>query len=415
MTTWIHAERLITGPDWAPVRDPWIRVVDGVVEEARGAPPNVDGAHVLDFAGATLMPGLIDGHSHLAFAGDGTPMDEIIGDDPATVQFRALRNAQVTLLSGATTVRDCGGAGYTVMAARDAINRGAFVGPRILTCAMPITTTAGHLHYCGAEADSVADLRKTVRTFAKRGVDFIKVCATGGRNTPRSNIFTPQYSVEELSAVVTDAHRLGLHVASHALSREGIAASVEAGVDTVEHCTWFSPDGTDYDPATLDRMVRDGIYGGYNFSGPFADALDDDGRLNIGLVDDSTGPLRRVMLDAGVPFFVTTDAGIPRMPHGTFPLSIEVAAASMGLGAAEALAAATCEPAKAFGAREIGTLEPGKRADILVLNANPLDDLAALRDMRAVIRDGVVCAELRDGAAWLSSPSGSETATSAGA
>lgn len=403
MTTWIHAERLITGPDWEPVTDPWVRAVDGVIAEIAGEPSEVDGVRVLEFPGATLMPGLIDGHTHLAFAGDGTPMAEIAEDDLATVQFRALRNAQATLVSGVTTVRDCGGLGYTVMAARDAIARGAFVGPRILSCAMPITTTAGHLHYCGTEADSVAELTKTVRTFAKRGVDFIKVCATGGNNTPRSNIFTPQYSAEELAAVVADAHRLGLHVASHTLSREGIAASVTAGVDTVEHCTWFSPEGTDYDPETVDRMVRGRVYGGYNFSGPLADALDADGRLDVSLVQDGTGPLRRQMREAGAPFFLTTDAGIPRMPHGWFPLSVEVAAGLMGLSASEALAAATCEPAKAFGADAIGMLTPGKRADILVLNANPLDDLAALRDMRAVLRDGSVCAERADGVAWLRS------------
>ncbi|MBT7806442.1 amidohydrolase family protein, partial [Candidatus Poribacteria bacterium] len=351
--------------------------------------------------GATLMPGLIDGHVHLAFVGDGTPMADIVHDDDATIHFRALRNAQATLASGVTTVRDCGGPGFTVPAARDAIARGAAIGPRILSCAMPITTTAGHLHYCGAETDSAVALRKRVRAFAKRGVDFIKVCATGGNNTPRSNIYAPQYSPRELAALVDDAHRLGLHVASHALSREGIAASVDAGVDTVEHCTWFSPDGADYDPDTVDRMIQRGIYAGYNFSGPIADALGDDGRLHASLVQDATAPLRRRMRDAGAPFFVTTDAGIPRMPHGSFPLSIEAAGLLMGLTAAEALAAATCEPAAAFGADTVGTLEVGKRADILALNGDPLDHLSALRDVRAVLRDGVVCAERRDGVTWL--------------
>jgi imidazolonepropionase-like amidohydrolase len=266
---------------------------------------------------------------------------------------------------------------------------------------MPITTTAGHLHYCGAETDSVVALRTRVRTFAKRGVDFIKVCATGGNNTPRSNIFARQYSPRELTALVEDAHRLGLHVASHALSRDGIVVSVDAGVDTVEHCTWFSPDGTDYDPDTVERMKQRGIYAGYNFSGPLADALGDDGRLDASLVHDVTTPLRRQMRDAGAPFFVTTDAGIPRMPHGQFALSVEAAGVLMGLTTAEALAAATCDPAAAFGDASIGTLEVGKRADILVLDADPLDHLSALRDVRAVLRDGVVCAEGRDGVTWL--------------
>ncbi len=401
MNTWIHAERLISGPTWEPVHDPWVRVVDGAIAQIGDEPSATDDARVLDFPGATLMPGLIDGHAHLAFIGDGTPMADIVHDDDATIQFRALSNAQVTLASGVTTVRDCGGPGFTVPAVRDAIARGAAVGPRILSCAMPITTTAGHLHYCGAETDSVVALRTRVRTFAKRGVDFIKVCATGGNNTPRSNIFARQYSPRELTALVEDAHRLGLHVASHALSRDGIVVSVDAGVDTVEHCAWFSPDGTDYDPDTVERMKQRGIYAGYNFSGPLADALGDDGRLDASLVHDVTTPLRRQMRDAGAPFFVTTDAGIPRMPHGQFALSVEAAGVLMGLTTAEALAAATCDPAAAFGDASIGTLEVGKRADILVLDADPLDHLSALRDVRAVLRDGVVCAEGRDGVTWL--------------
>jgi imidazolonepropionase-like amidohydrolase len=401
MTTWIHAERLVTAPSWVPVRDPWVRVVDGFIAEVTTTSDDVGDAPVLEFPGATLIPGLIDGHTHLAFGGDGTPMADIAHDDDATVQFRTLRNAQVTLASGVTTARDCGGPGFAVPAARDAIASGAFVGPRILSCAMPITTTAGHLHYCGAEADSATELRRTVRRFAKGGVDFIKVCATGGRNTPRSNIYTPQYSVEELTALVNDAHRLGLHVASHALSREGIAVSVEAGVDTVEHCTWFSPEGTDYDASTVSRMIQQGIYGGYNFSGPFHEALDSAGRLDASRIEDGTAPLRRRMREEGAPFFLTTDAGIPRMPHGHFPLSIEVAASVMRLPASAALAAATCEPAQAFGATDIGTLEPGKRADMLVLNRDPLGDLSALRDKRAVLRDGVVCVEQRDGVDWF--------------
>ncbi len=391
----------MSGPSWLPVSDPWVRVVDGVIAEIATAAPNVGNARVLEFPGATLMPGLIDGHTHLAFGGDGAPMADIVHEDDATVRFRALRNAQVTLASGVTTARDCGGPGFAVPAARDAIRSGGFVGPRILSCAMPITTTAGHLHYCGAEADTAAELRKKARGFAKAGVDFIKVCATGGANTPRSNIYAPQYTLAELSALVSDAHRLGLHVASHALSREGIAVSVEAGVDTVEHCTWFSPEGTDYDTAIVSRMIERGIYGGYNFSGPLEEALDKTGQLDTSRLADTTAELRREMHAEGAPFFLTTDAGIPRMRHGLFPLSVEVAAHHMGLPASEALAAATCEPAKAFGVTDTGALEVGKRADVLVLNRDPLEDISALRDLRAVLRDGVVCAERRDGVDWF--------------
>lgn len=391
---WILAERMIPGTDDPPVCHPALRVEGGIIRDIRSRSEGlIPEGVVFDFGTATLIPGLVDAHVHLCFNPDGRPMQAVLEEPLERTFFRALRNAQAALASGVTTVRDCGGRGFVVNAVRDAIAEGLATGPRILSCAMPITTTHGHLWYCGAEADSTEELLKKVREFTKAGVDYIKVVATGGRNTPGSNIYEPQYRLEQLAALVEDAHRLGRHVASHALSPKGIAYSVRAGVDTVEHCTWYTPEGFGYDPEIVAEMKAKGIYAGFNFTDRYRDALDAEGHLDLSRIHDRTGELRARMRDTGVRFFLSTDAGVPHMPHEDFSLAIEVGAWAMRLSPMEALLAATREPARAIGIEEIGTLEVGKRADIVVLDGNPLEHLSYLRSVRAVLRDGEIVAE----------------------
>lgn len=396
METWILAERAITATGAPPLARPAIRVADGFIRELRKRDETFAvgrGDAIVDFGSATLIPGLVDAHVHLCFDSDGRPMRAILDDPIERVFFRALRNAQSALAAGVTTVRDCGGRGFVVNAARDAIASGLATGPRVLSCAMPITTTRGHLWYCGAEADSSDELVRKVREFAKAGVDYIKVVATGGRNTPGSNVFEPQYRFDQLAALVADAHRLELRVASHALSPSGIRLSVRAGVDTVEHCTWYTPDGFGYEPDVVNEMKAKGIYAGFNFTDRFRAALDSEGNLDVSRLNERTGELRARMRDDGLPFYLSTDSGVPHMEHSDFGLAIEAAAWAMRLTPTEAIAAATREPALAIGARDIGTLEVGKRADMVALDGDPLSQLRNLRNVRAVLRDGVVVAQ----------------------
>jgi imidazolonepropionase-like amidohydrolase len=395
MTTWLLAERMIDGTGASPLPQPAIRVEDGFIREIRprdGTFAPDASAVVRDMGSVTLIPGLVDAHVHLCFEPDGRPMRAVLDDPMERVFFRTLRNAQSALAAGVTTIRDCGGRGFVVNAVRDAIAERLVTGPRILSCAMPITTTRGHLWYCGAEADSTDELVKKVREFAKAGVDYIKVVATGGRNTPGSNVYEPQYRLDQLTALVEDSHRLELRVASHALSPSGIAISVRAGVDTVEHCTWYTRDGFGYAPAVVEEMKSKGIYAGFNFTDRYRDALDSEGNLDMTRVNDRTGELRARMRDAGLPFFLSTDSGVPYMPHADFALAIEVAAWAMRLSPMEAIIAATREPARAIGADEVGTLEVGKRADMVALGGNPLDHLRELRNVCAVLRDGEIVA-----------------------
>lgn len=405
MTPWLTADRLFAATDAPPLPHPFVRVEQGIIRDIRSRDnPPPAGEPIEHFPGCTLLPGLIDAHIHLSFCADGRPMQRILDDPLERLYLRTLANAQAALMAGVTTVRDCGGRDFVVLAVRNAINDGLVPGPRILSCAMPITTTRGHLWYCGAEADSTHELIKKVREFSKRGIDFTKICVTGGFNTPGSNRDAAQYPLESVQAVVADSHRLNLKVASHALSREGIFVSVRAGVDTVEHCTWFTKDGFDYHPETVQEMKEKGIYAGFNFSGNFRAAMDAEGNLDFSAIPDVTGDLRRKMRREELPFFLTTDAGIPLMRHEDFALSVEVGARFMELSPAEAVIAATREPARAIGLSDVGTLEIGKRADFLVVEGNPLEQLADLRKVRAVYRDGSRVVSVQDGRRWLCEP-----------
>ena len=207
------------------------------------------GVPTLDASGMTLLPGLIDAHVHLAW--DKTLYNIYSAEDyqarlrarnPERQLVRAGHHAQLALAAGVTTVRDCGADDFAVLALRDAINSGEFVGPRILASGRPITTTAGHI-YSGWGVDSADEVRKAVRFLAGQRVDFIKLVASGGTTTPGTNITRAQYTLEEIRVAVQEAHRLGLQLAAHAISTDSIRLAAEAGVDTIEHCSWIGSDG----------------------------------------------------------------------------------------------------------------------------------------------------------------------------
>ncbi len=211
--TVLRASRLIDGAGADPIDDGVVVSVDGTITDV-GAARDVnvpEGTDVItrDYPGCTLLPGLIDCHTHLLFSASDQALDDAIHDSDETLLLRGLANAQAELRCGVTTLRDCGGRGLLTLALRDGIDRGLVAGPRILAAGMPITTTGGHLNFCGLEADGVHEAIKATRRLCKGGVDFIKVMATGGGMTPGTNPRAPQYTVEELSAIVAEAHRDG--------------------------------------------------------------------------------------------------------------------------------------------------------------------------------------------------------------
>lgn len=343
---------------------------------------------VVDLGGRALLPGLIDCHVHLCLAGDARPNRTFAEDGPERLVARAVGNAQRHLAAGVTTVRDLGGPEPVVFAVRDAIRAGLVEGPRVLAAGHVVTRTGGHGHWMGALADDAAGVERAVRGRIAAGADCIKIIATGGVHTPGSDLMQPQYSLAELRAGVAVAHAAGRKVGSHASNPAGIANAVRAGVDSVEH-------GVFLDDATAELIARHGTtfvptLAATHLFGPNADHPDipDDVRAKAAL----TVPAHRASFPravrAGVRLAVGTDAGSSFVLHGLAAVEVRLLT-EYGVPPPVALAGATKHAAELLGLdREIGTVEVGKQADLVVVDGDPLKRIADLERVALVVQGG---------------------------
>jgi imidazolonepropionase-like amidohydrolase len=405
--TVIEAGRLVDGTGAEPIEAARIVVEGARIREVGPAgqvkAPNGD-ADRLDFSEYTIVPGLLDGHVHLVFSALPTALADILADDEPRILLRAVHNAQLALRVGVTTVRDCGGRAHVTLRLRDAIGAGVLPGPRILAAGPAITTTGGHCYFLGGEVDSVDGIRQLARKLAKDGVDFFKVMATGGRMTPNTNVTAAQFTLEELTALVAEARRLNRTVAAHGHGTAGIRNAVAAGVTTIEHCTWVSEhDDTvvDYDPAVADQMARQGTYLSPTISpARISEKLPEseltEARRRVRAMRPKIREAQRDMLARGVQVIGSTDAGVANVPLDAMPGELEAAVEELGLTPMQAITAATSTGARAFGrADEIGSLQPGRRADFLVVEGTPASSISDIRKLRWVFKDGV--AEIENG------------------
>ncbi len=372
-------------------------------------------------AGLTLLPGLIDGHVHLTWD-KGLYFADSAEDyaarlrlrDPERQLVRAGHFAQTALAAGVTTLRDCGADDFSVLALRDMINAGQFVGPRILASGRPITTTGGHI-YSDWGVDDAGEIQEAVRSLAARGVDFIKLIVSGGTTTPGTNITGSQYTQEEVWVAVEEAHRLGFAVAAHAIATHSIRLAAEAGVDTIEHCSWIGsdPKTTVTDKAAVEKMVKNGVRVDHAII-PRPYLFPDEGNQEPSTEDQwwlsmlkVRWPFLHYMRAQGVRVFLGTDAAFGPWPGSDrwpgfqeMTRAIEIMVRWADFTPMDALGLATRDAARALGLdREIGTVEAGKRADLILLGNDPLTDIRALRQVQMVFRDGQLVA--RDGAIVL--------------
>ncbi|HYK68943.1 MAG TPA: amidohydrolase family protein [Streptosporangiaceae bacterium] len=334
-----------------------------------------------EYLAATIMPGLIDCHVHLGFDGGPAPAARMQSETNEQQIVLMLRSARELLGVGVTTARDLGARSYLSVVVRDAIATGVARGPRLLVAASPITVTGGHCWFMGGEADSEDDLRRMVRTHHKHGADLIKVMSTGGFMTAGSAPWYAQFTVGQLAAVVDEASRLDMPVAAHAHGLEGIDRAVQAGVSTLEHCSFVTE--------TNERV----------FSAPLAARIAEQGiivcpTVNVNAPYIEKRLARRVgrdlrpMREMGVRLIAGTDAGINNTPHHQYIGGLEHLVA-VGFQPAEVLAMATTEAADALGlGATTGRLAPGYDADIIVVDGDPAADISALGRLRRVIARG---------------------------
>jgi imidazolonepropionase-like amidohydrolase len=395
--TIIRAGRLLDVRSGKTLTNQAIVIEDGKIVSVGADTGNADsGAKVIDLSGKTVLPGLIDAHTHITF-------DPKFGYDRLAISLprEALigaKNARITLLAGFTTIRNVGATEFADIALRDAINAGDVPGPRIDASGPALSITGGHCddnllpyEWHATEvgvADGVENVQHKVREIIKYGADVIKVCATGGVLSLGDNPQASQFTQEELRAIIADAHRLGRKVAAHAHGAQGILWASEAGVDSIEH-------GSYIDDAGIAAMKAHGTYlvpTLYLSDWFFENAP----KMNVPPSMLAKGkevmPAARKNIAhafaSGVKVGFGTDAAV--YPHGLNAHEFAVMV-KLGLTPLQAIQAATVNDADLLGwSDKIGAIEPNHYADIIAVDGDPLQDVTTLERVKFVMKGGVV-------------------------
>ncbi|RKG63227.1 amidohydrolase family protein, partial [Corallococcus exercitus] len=366
--------------------------------------PVPEGASVVDLGDATLLPGFMDAHTHLTVEPGPDWRKDLVDSFQRTIPEQTLDTlpwARATLMAGFTTVRNLGAEDFIDVGLRNAIARGNVVGPRILAATSSLSSTGGHCDYGNSfrkgllahdASPGVADgpdaLRAKVRENLKYGADVIKVCATGGVMSLNADPDAPQLTQAELDAVVDEAHAHRRKVAAHAHGAEGAKRAIRAGVDSIEHGTLMDDEGV----ALMKQKGTWYVPTAFAFFG--IKELADQGKLppdtvaKLRAVDQRREHVLRKAIALGVRIAFGTDAGV--FAHGRnaeeFALLVEA-----GLSPAEALRTATVNAAELLGvADRLGTLEPGKLADVVAVPGDPLKDIRATQKVFFVMKEGVI-------------------------
>jgi len=354
------------------------------------------GATLIDLPNATVLPGLIDAHTHITFnpqfgyqtLGISIPREALTG----------AHNARVTLEAGFTTIRNVGARGYSDVALRDAINAGDVPGPRMLVSGPALSITGGHCdnnllpfeYHATNEgvADGIENVQHKVREIIKYGADVIKICATGGVLSKGDDPNASQFTLEEMKAIVAEAHRLGRKVAAHAHGAEGVRWASDAGVDSVEH-------GHLMDDASIATLKKNGTYlvptlylVDWQRENAAKANLPEYARKKMEMVSEKGQAAAKKAFQAGAKIGMGTDAAV--YPHGLNAHELAVYV-RLGMTPLQAIQTATVNDADLLGwSDKVGSIEPGKWADIIAVDGDPLQDITVLQHVRFVMKGGDV-------------------------
>ncbi len=396
----LTADRLWDGVGGPTMQRPVVRIADHMIERVDSSllPPATCSGERVDFPGCTILPGLIDTHVHLVMSAQATNeaiIAQVTTETEAQLLARIEANAQAALRAGLTTIRDCGGTKNHVQQVRDRIRRGDIIGPDILACGGPITTTRGHCHWLGLIANTCDEVERTAQRMLAEDVDFLKVMATGGNMTASSDPMQAQYDASSLRCIADVGRRANKHAAAHVLSRVALPDVVAANYRTIEHCDWRVEEYRyEFDPELARKIVDQNQYVGLTMSGLARRAfLPDVKTFDIAPVKrlDLRFACERRMIDFGIRYTIHSDAGVRLCPIDQFALGLRAAELELKLTPGEILRAVTATAAEAIGLFDRGVLQAGKRADLIVVEGDPLRDLRCLEKVRAVMKAGVWC------------------------
>ena len=405
-TTYILAGRLFDATS-DTVRQNVVITVEG--DRIKSIAPNSggqlpSGANIIDLSHATVLPGLIDCHTHLGARADRYNEIYNFKDTPFDSAFAAVVNARKTLEAGFTSVRDVGSLPFLAVDLRNTINEGLIPGPRVVASGPGISITGGHgdLNNFSPQtrvtmfpeerdfqiADSADEIRHVVRAQVKYGVDVIKILATGGVLSKGDSPGAPQFTFEELKAAADTAHMAGRKIAAHAHGTQGIKNAILAGIDSIEHASLIDDEGIRLAKGHGTYLVMDIYNDDYilNEAPKFGLPLENIDKEKM------VGRLQRENFEkavkAGAKMAFGTDAGV--YPHGDNAKQFYYMV-KFGMTPAQAIRAATSSAADLIGrSADVGTIEAGKYADIIAVNADPIADVRALEHVDFVMKGGVV-------------------------
>jgi imidazolonepropionase-like amidohydrolase len=401
----LRAARIIDGTGAAPMTDGAIVVTDDKITAIGplAAMTFPAGTRVIDLGDATLMPGFIDSHTHIVgrVLGDPEGQNASVRDYDSFGAMLAVGNAERTLLAGFTTIRNLGAGDFTDLALRKAINDGFVSGPRMRAAAHSVGITGGHCDENGYKpgladgdyktgiADGPDQVRAAVRYQVKYGADVIKTCATGGVLSEGDAVGATQYTYEELKAMVDEAHKLERKVAAHAHGTEGIKIATRAGVSSIEHGSFLDVEGAKmmaergtYLVPTLmageqvEKLAKSGVLRGYRGEKALAAAAAMRNAIKLAVANR-------------VPIALGTDAGV--IPHGTNAREFILMVEWGGMRPMDAIVAGTLNAAKLLGwDSTIGSLAPGKYADIVAVSGDPSKDIKRVENVVFVMKAGAI-------------------------
>jgi imidazolonepropionase-like amidohydrolase len=400
----IMADRMLDVRNGRYVDAPALLVRDGrivAIGSADALPPGADGLMPLRLDGITLLPGLIDMHTHI----DSDPRYGGYSGYQFSDRFWSVvmvANAATTLHAGFTTIRNVGASDWNDVGLKQAIDAGVVPGPRIVPAAISFGATGGHCDETffppsmnqsnPFNADSPDEGRKRVRQLRKYGAEVIKICATGGVFSRNTEPGQQQLSLEEMQAIVAEAHRLGLRVAAHAHGASGIQDAIRAGVDTVEHASLIDDEGIALAREHGTALSMDIYNTEYTQSeGPKNGELEENLRKDREIAEVQREGFRRAHA-AGVRMVYGTDSGV--YPHGDNARQFAVMV-RYGMRPIEAIQSATVHAAEALGRDDVGVIEVGRHADLVGVVGDPVADVTVLQQVPLVIKGGVVVKDSR--------------------
>lgn len=393
-TTIVKAKQYLDVANGSYVSPAVIVIEDGIIKAIN--PTEVpESTRTIELGDQTLLPGLMDMHTHLCYSLEGDWVHRGVKEGPADWALRGAKNARITLLAGFTTVRDVGAGGFADVSLMKAIDNGFVRGPSMFPAGHTLSITGGHADRTGyapgigeldpehGTADGVGEVLQATRYQIKHGAKVIKICATAGVLSFEGSVGAQQYSEEEMRVIVEEAARHGIRVAAHAHGPEGILAAVKAGVASIEH-------GSIMTDEIINAMKQRGTY--HVPTSYLVDAID---------LDNLPPPIRKKAeeilpkareslkksIAGGVKIAFGTDAAV--FPHGDNAKEFAVYV-KLGMSPADAIRTATINAADLLGVNDRGQIKPGLRADLIGVTGNPLEDVTALESVDFVLKEGKV-------------------------